>query len=260
MKKKLTGSTTAAIAMFLMSGALASVLGVRQIERYNTHDVMGLNGDWPAGVIVRQTMLKSVRVSKDVAGIPEPRQVVGLQLVAEKKDGEVLQPGELRRPERSWLAQQVPQGKVLYTMAPHAGAIPYTQLRNGDSFDVIATGRAGVRTVAKDVRLIGVTGQNRGAAVGKNGDQDAGILGLARPRSQSGAGTKLPPSMVVAVAPEYVYPLAHLSASDNVSIVLHGEAQTLQQRAHLEPKPTHRQVEVVSGLHRKIISVAIRQR
>jgi hypothetical protein len=256
MKKKLTGSTTAAISMFLISGVFASVLGARQFERYTTHEVLGLNGDWPAGVALEAAMLKKIRVDKDVSGIPDPRQVLGLKLGAPKKDGEVLRPAELKRAERSWLAQQVPEGKVLYTMAPQSGAIPYTQLRNGDSFDVIATGRNGVRTVARDVRLIGVSG-GRSSGTDSRSDQ-GGFLGLARPKaSVRGKGV----SLVVAVAPEYVYPLAHISPKESVSIVLHGEeSQVTERRAEIDPLPTHRQIEVVSGLKRKIISVAISNR
>ncbi|MBQ0812709.1 MAG: hypothetical protein KBT82_00740 [Marinobacter sp.] len=251
MKKKLTGSTTAAISMFLISGVFTSVLGARQFERYTTHEVLGINGDWPAGITLAPAMLRKIRVDKDVSGIPDPRQVVGLQLNTAKRDGELLRPVELKRAVKSWLAQQVPEGKVLYTMAPQPGAIPHTQLRNGDSFDVIATGRRGVRTVARDVRLIGVSGSLPEAAP----DAQGGFLGLAKPKT----GTrKTEVSMVVAVAPEYIYPLAHISPQDNVSIVLHGEnTKTTQSRAHIDPRPTHRQIEVVSGLKRKTFSVAI---
>ena len=63
---------------------------------------------------------------------------------------------------------------------------------------------------------------------------------------------------VVAVAPEYVYPLARINPQEKVSIVLHGEtSEVSSQRAHIDPQPTHRQIEVVSGLKRKTISVAI---
>ena len=81
MKKKLTGSTTAAISMFLISGVFASVLGARQFERFTTHEVLGLNGDWPAGVSLQPAMLKKIRVDKEVSGIPDPRKVVGLMLL-----------------------------------------------------------------------------------------------------------------------------------------------------------------------------------
>ncbi|WP_421910476.1 hypothetical protein [Marinobacter sp.] len=253
MKKKLTGSTTAAISMFLISGVFASVLGARQFERFTTHEVLGLNGDWPAGVSLQPEMLKIIRVDKEVSGIPDPRKVVGLTLNAAKKDGEILRPGELKRARKSWLAQQVPDGKVLYTMVPQPGSIPYTQLRNGDSFDVIATGRGGVRTVARDVRLIGVSG---GRTTGKNPALDqGGLFGLASSKPSPGEKSV---ALVVAVAPEYVYPLAHINPQEKVSIVLHGEtSEVSSQRAHIDPQPTHRQIEVVSGLKRKTISVAI---
>lgn len=250
MKRKLTGSTTAAISMFLISGVLASVLGARQFERFTTHEVIGVNGNWPTGTQIDGAMLRKVRVNNEVSGIKDPRLVLGKQLDRPKRDGEIIRPAELKRPIKSWLAQQVPEGKVLYTLSPKLGSIPHNQLRNGDSFDVIATGRRGVRTIARDVRLVGVLSGKTAAAA------TAAISGF-------GAGSSAPrqrgdSSLVVAVAPEYIYPLASIGQNDNVSIVLHGAYdEQADNRPTIDPRPTQRQVEVVSGLSRKMVSVAI---
>ncbi|WP_148862808.1 hypothetical protein [Marinobacter fonticola] len=253
MKRKLNGSTTAAISMFLISGVLASFLGARQFEKHTTHEVYGINGSWPAGTSVAPEMLKKVRVNREVSGIDDARLIVGKKLDRSKKSGEVIRPNELKRPVRSWLAQQVPEGKVLYTMKPHLGSIPHSQLRNGDSFDVIATNSQGaVRAVAKDVQLIGVL------ADGKTSTQPGarGFLGLAMSTGHTGGSGKA--SLVVAVAPQYVYPLASIHHQESVSIVLHGAiAGSSGQRATIDPRPTQRHVEVMTGVQRRLIPVAI---
>lgn len=254
MKRKLTGSTTAALSMFLLSGVLASVLGVRQFERFTTHEILGMNGNWPAGVSIESQMLRKIRVSKDIAGVVDQRMVLGKQLSSNKKDGEILRPTELRKPVRSWLAQQIPAGKVLYTMAPRKGSIPHSQLRNGDLFDVIATGRNGVRTVARDVRLIGVLGGKSPAQTPSGG---LGALAFGgTPGTNRGADKT---SLVVAVAPEYVYPLASIGGGDTVSIVLHGsrDADQAGERPVIDPKPTRRSVELVTGLKRRVVNIDI---
>ncbi|WP_416397236.1 hypothetical protein [Allohahella sp. A8] len=247
MNKKFTGSTTAAISMFLISGVLASVLGVRQVERITTHEVLGIAGNWPAGVSIEPTMIQKVRVDKQVTGIKDPARLLGKRLANDKKHGEIFRRNELATPPRSWLAQQVPEGKVLYTMKPQPGAIPHSQLRNGDLFDVLATGPKGVRTLARDVRLVGVMG-------GKNGRElPAGNLA-----SVSGPASRLAFSMVVAIAPEYVYPLASIRSSDVVSIVLHGSGHSSSDsdsRVSIEPAPTHRNIEIVAGLIRRQVAV-----
>lgn len=245
MNKKLTGSTTAAISMFLISGVFASVLGVRQVERVTTHEVLGIAGDWSAGASVEPAMIRKIRVDKQIAGVKDPSHLLGKRLASDKKNGEIFRRNDLTAPPRSWLAQQIPEGKVLYTMRPQAGAIPHSQLRNGDLFDVLATGPEGVRTLARDVRLIGVMG-------GQNSRQaPTGNLALA---SRTASGPKV--SMVVAIAPEYVYPLASIRSSDVVSIVLHGsQHSTPDSRIRIEPAPTHRNIEIVAGLNKRQVAV-----
>ncbi|MDC0662275.1 hypothetical protein [Marinobacter sp. SS21] len=251
MRRKLNGSTTAAIGMFLISGVLASVLGVRQYERVTTHEVLGIVGSWPAGTQIVPDMLTRVRIDAAEPGITDPRQVLGKQLSRNVEHGAIIRPAELSRPVRSWLAQQVPEGKVLYTLAPQSGSIPHSQLRNGDLFDVIATGPAGVRTVAQDVRLIGVLSARSSAASGAGG---TGLMRAAAHHPQRESAT----SLVVALAPQFVYPLASLGPQDKVSIVLHGtSARQADERPRIEPPPTQRLVEVVTGLERKLIPVKI---
>lgn len=231
--------------MFMISGVFASVLGVRQVERVTTHEVLGIAGDWPAGVSIEPAMIQKVRVDKQVAGVKDPANLLGKRLASDKKHGEIFRRNEIIAPPRSWLAQQIPEGQVLYTMRPQEGAIPHSQLRKGDLFDVLATSPSGVRTLARNVRLVGVMS-------GKAGRPSSGNpLSLA---SRPSNGSKA--SMVVAIAPEYVYPLANIRQSDVVSIVLHGSQNaTPDSRIRIDPEPTHRNIEIVAGLHKRSVAV-----
>ncbi|MFT4919277.1 MAG: hypothetical protein ACI8RU_001896, partial [Zhongshania aliphaticivorans] len=65
-------------------------------------------------------------------------------------------------------------------------------------------------------------------------------------------------SLVVAVYPDDVYPLASIGSNDKVSLVLHGsrdlaDGQPLRVRA----VPTHRSIEVVSGLSRSRVNIRL---
>lgn len=251
MKRKYSGSTTAAMAMFLVSGILVSVLGVRQVERHSTQEVWGINGNWPAGTLLRPELLRKVRVDKDRPGVEDPHLLIGKRLAAGKQDGEAIWPAELVSPAKSWLAQQIPDSKVLYTFTPRKGSIPHTQLRNGDRFDVLVTGRDGVRTVARDARLIGALAP-RAPSV----SAATGLSSLALPpqiRDKPAEGTPL----VIAITPEEVYPLASIGPREKVTIVLHSAGDAGPDRQRIEPQPTHRQVELLSGFKRRSVTVEL---
>ncbi len=252
MKRKLTGSTTAAMAMFLVSGVLVSFLGVRQVERHTTQEVWGMNGNWPTGATVQREMLRKVRVDKDVYGVVDPRQLLGKRLARDKKDGEVIRPSELHKPVKSWLAQQVPENRVLYTFTPRKGSIPHSQLRNGDHFDVLVTGRTGVRTVARNARLIGVLADKASRATAQKGLSALALPPL--PRNNQSDSTHL----VIAIAPGEVYPLASISPREKVTIVLHSaDSGDGNDRVSIEPQPTHRNVELLSGFKRRSVTVKL---
>jgi hypothetical protein len=251
MKRKYSGSTTAAMAMFLVSGVLVSVLGARQVERHNTQEVWGINGNWPVGTQLRAELLRKVRIDKDQPGIEDPRLLIGKRLAKDKQDGQAIRPSELHQPERSWLAQQIPESKVLYTFTPRKGSIPHTQLRNGDRFDVLVTGRNGVRTVARDARLIGALAQRTSSPGVSTGLSALALPALAQ--DKQAVGTPL----VIAVGPEEVYPLASISPREKVTIVLHSAGDADPERQRIEPQPTHRQVELLSGLKRRRVTVEL---
>ncbi|UTW12044.1 SAF domain-containing protein [Marinobacterium rhizophilum] len=253
MKRKLTGSATAAVMVFVVSTALAGVLGVRQVERLSTQMAWVASGDLTPGQTISRDMLAQRRISNDLVGIDNPGEVLGKLLLRAKKDGDRFQAADLQAPPRSWLSQQVPVGRVLYTLSPRRGTIPHSQLRSGDVFDVLASGSSGVRTVARDVRLIGTLSPKAQTPA----PTDGAFAALAQStRSARTVDTRA--SLVVAVAPQDVYPLASISEREKVSLVLHGSnAAALDSPLSISPQPTHRQVEIVNGLSRKTVHVRL---
>lgn len=251
MLRKLSGSATVAMGMFLVSGVLVSVLGVRQVERHNTEDAWVMQGDWPKGVTVQQGMLRKARLEKSQGGIQNAGLLVGKRLTADKRDGDVIKASDLQAQERRWLAKQVPAGRVLYSFTPRSGTIPHSQLRNGDRFDILASGRAGVRVVAKDVRLVGVMKHKSK----QSGMQD-GLSRLLLPALPQDADATARASLVIAVEPDDVFPLARTGQHEAISIVLHGaHAGATGFTADIEPPPTQRTIELLSGLKRKTVAV-----
>ncbi|QVM86694.1 hypothetical protein I0D68_13065 [Pseudomonas lalucatii] len=103
--------------------------------------------------------------------------------------------------------------------------------------------------MARDARLIGALAQRTPSA-----DAPTGLGSLALPpqaRDKPVAGTPL----VIAIAPEEVYPLASIGPREKVTIVLHGAGEADPDRQRIEPQPTHRQVELLSGLKRRSVTV-----
>ncbi|WP_373084961.1 hypothetical protein, partial [Zhongshania sp.] len=212
-------------------------------------------GDIAAGAVIMPNMLKEARVSDGANVMSDPRSLFGKRLKIAKKEGDTFKPGDVvAAQKRKTLAQAIPEGRVLYTLIPNAGGIPHTQLTGGDRLDVLVTGRGGVRTVARDVRLIGVMGGGAKA----QGPGDGGAVGMLKqkPKDKSGSGAGV--SLVVAVYPDDVYPLASIGSSDKVSLVLHGSRDLADGKPlTVRAVPTHRSIEVVSGLSRSRVNVRL---
>ncbi len=243
MKRKLTGSATGSIILFFASSMLASVLGLRQIDRLNTETAWVAGGDIPAGQMITRALLREAKVKDTDNAILDPRAIIGKTLTTNKRSGDTFSANELALPKRPTLAQAVPEGRVLYTLRPDPSSIPFAQLRGGDRLDVLVTNRHGVHTVASDVRLIGVM---RNGAAANNTSADVMSL-LPKDRSAATGGANVA-SLVVAVYPQHVYPLASIGKSDKVSLVLHSARG---EKLAVRPAATHREVEMVSGLSRK---------
>lgn len=251
MKGKLTGSATGAMLLFAVSGMLASVLGVRQYDKLGTETAWTLGVDMTPGQVITPELLKQQRIDQsDIVGtIQNPRQLMGQTLQVGKAAGSAVYAKDLKVAERKSLSYAIPAGRVLYTLDHIQKGLPYEQLGDGDRFDVVVRGRGGVRTVARDVQLIGINRTADAKAV------DQGIKDMLMPRDKKAkSGPSV--SLVVAVRPSDVYPLASISAADSVTMIFHSAYDLAQGTQHnIDPKQRFRQVELVAGVQRSNIRV-----
>ena len=247
-QKRMTGRASALVAVFVITGILVLVLGARQVYRLTTSPAWVASSDLEAGHVITAESLKRAR-SGDDGGIENPRALLGKQLEVDKEKGDVFRPADLTTAPKSWLSAKVPEGRVLYTLTPKQTAIPHSQIRYGDRLDILARGRGGVRTVASDVLLMGALAQNNGAPTSARGRGMLTALAAQPGSKSSGENQGIP--LVLAVRPGDIYPLAGIGQREEISIVLHGEAELAAgELLKIAPSATHRQIEVVSGLER----------
>ena len=251
MKGKLTGSATGAILLFSVSGMLASVLGVRQYDKLSTETAWIIGADMSAGQTITSDYLKQQRIDQTaISGtIQNPRQLMGKTLQVNKTAGSTVLASDLKKIEQKSLSHAIPPGRVLYTLTHIQKGLPYSQLGDGDRFDVVVKGRGGVRTVARDVQLIGI---NHPAAAQST---DNGIKNMLMPKDKK-TQSQIGMSLVVAIRPSDVYPLANISASDSVAMIFHSAHDMAQGTQHnIDPKQRFRQVEMVAGVQRSSVRV-----
>lgn len=257
MKRKTKGSATASIILFVTSGLMASVLGLRQYDRATSTQAWVTSLALPAGAVISADTLTRERVPKSTAGIENPRQLIGQQLKVSKAAGETIQAGDIAprvKASSRTLAQHVPEGRVLYSLPLGADTTtPLTQLHAGDRLDVLVRNRQGVRTAATDVRLIGVMRPRRS---GSPTVDDGKITSLLPQRSARDTALNGVTTLVLAVHPEHVYPLAHIATSDAVSLVIHSAVDVASGRqVSVTPARAERPIEVVEGLQRSTVYV-----
>ncbi len=241
MKRKLTGSTSIAITLFVTSGMLASVLGVRQIDRMSTVQAIVVSQNITAGQQITPATLRMAKVDADAlrGTLQDPNQLVGKLLTVTKKAGETIYADEVTSPKQVALSKVVPEGKVLFTLKQPQSGIPFSKLNHGDRFDILVKGRGTVRTVARNVRLIGIVRQDNAMTTKQTKTSQLTNTGSV-PHSSL--------SMVMAVDPKDVYPLASIGSNDVVSIVLHSAYDVANGTQPLLGKvATHRDVAIHSG-------------
>lgn len=259
MKRKTKGSVTASIALFVTSGMLASFLGLRQYERATTVQTWVSNIPLEAGQVITGNLLERVRLDEDEAGIMNTDQLLGKRLRVSKAAGEAFRPGELevqqRKIQKDSLSKHVPTGRVLFSLAlSKASELPLSQLNAGDRLDVLVRGRRGVRTAATDVRLIGIMKPRRPGARENSREGVAGLLPQQSPRK---AGGPKQSTLILAVAPGDVYPLAHIGTTESVRLVLHSAMDVAAGNpVSVTPEQRKRSVEVVFGLSRSSVLVS----
>lgn len=258
MKHKSHTGTATATVIFVLSGILVSVLGVRQVSRMSSVDTWVASADLSPGQTITRAMLRPDR-AREVSGIiTDPRHLIGKTLMAAKAEGEAFVSTELASPPQSRLSQVIPEGKVLYTLIPRKDTIPISQLQPGDRFDVLARDRLGeVRTIARSVQLIGTLNSKNGS---QNEPSGRGLLAsLATLPDQGSKNPNTGTPLVVAVSPHEVYPLAMIGAEDTeVTLVLHGATEVEKgELLNVTPDPNRRRIEVVNGLTREHVLVRL---
>ncbi|WP_025563340.1 SAF domain-containing protein [Psychromonas sp. SP041] len=251
MKVKLTGSATGAMLLFTASGMLASVLGIRQIDKMSTVSAWTVSSHLESGQVITQRSLKKVRIDQDdVSGtIQNPRQLMGKTLKVNKQAGSAIYPSDLKVKEKRSLSQAIPSGRVLYTLEHVQKGMPYGQMSDGDRFDVVVRSRNGVRTVARDIQLIGI---NYPAA--KKAD-DNGLKNMLLPKKSQDANQP-GVSLIVAIRPSDVHALTSIRASDTIAMIFHSAHDIAQgTQLNIDPKQRFRNVEMVAGIRRSNVRV-----
>lgn len=247
------GATTVGVTLLMTSGLMASALGVRQINDNEAKDVWVLNKDIPAGYVVTIRDLSQQELSGDLLktaalSVQNPRAIIGKKLVNTKYKNEMLFSSDFVRVKAQALSEAIPAGRVLYTLKLPNLDIPISRLHKGDRLDIVAKSGRSVRTVARDVQLIGVSKQSGTQA------KNSGVIDSLSSKSSSSQSVT---SLVLAVVPENVYSLAGIDSSDKVSVIVHSafdiEQGKLQDFTRLQ---TTRTVEVVKGVKKESVSVA----
>lgn len=252
MKGKLTGSATGAMILFTASSMLASVLGLRQFDKLTTEPAWIISSQLESGQVITSALLEKVRIDEaDIQGtIQNPRQLMGQTLQVNKTAGSTIYPSDLKPKKKKSLSHAIPAGRVLFTLEHIQKGMPYTQLSDGDRFDVVVRGRNGVRTVARDVQLIGI---NHPAA---KKTADSGLKNMLLPKDKQ-AANQSGMSLVVAIRPSDVYPLASITASDSIAMIFHSAHDMAQGTQHsIDPKQRFRHVEMVAGVQRSSVRVS----
>lgn len=252
MKSKFTGSTTVAVMLFVTSGMLASMLGIRQMEKLSQVTAVVVSSDIISGQVITADMLSTRKVHENATtgSIQNPRNLIGKRVSVDKKAGEAIFPKEVKKVKAVSISQSVPEGRVLFTLKQPQGGIPFSQLHQGDRLDILARGKGAVRVVARDVQLIGIIKSSNSS------DQQKGMMDLLKPGATNVKSGLSGVSLVMAVRPGDVYPLASLGGQELVSLVLHSAHDVAKGKQQLiSMVKTHREIEVVSGVTRNTVKV-----
>lgn len=247
------GATTVGITLLMTSGLMASALGVRQINDGESKDIWVLNKNVPAGQVITIKDISQQELSGDLLktaalSVQNPRAIIGKKLANTKYKDEMLFSSDFVRVKAKALSEAIPAGRVLYTLKLPNLDIPISRLHKGDRLDIVAKSGRSVRTVARDVQLIGVSKQPGSQS------KNSGVIDALSSKS---GGAQSVTSLVLAVMPKNVYSLAGIDSSDRVSVIVHSafdiEQGKLQDFTRLQ---TTRTVEVVKGVKKESVFVA----
>ncbi|BED89139.1 hypothetical protein PspMM1_16070 [Pseudoalteromonas sp. MM1] len=247
------GATTAAITLLITSGMLASALGIRQVNEQDLVTAWVVNKNMSAGQVVSvhditQKDVNPSHYANMALSIQNPRAFIGKQLATNKMGEQPLFETDFMQVKSQNLSEAIPAGRVLYTLKLTTLDIPLSRVHKGDRLDIVAKTNRLVRTVARDVQLIGISKGPANKAQ-KNGVMDS----LAKKEPSTSAGV----SLVLAVLPKDVYSLAAIDNQDKVSIIVHSaydiEQGRLQNFSQLQ---TSRTIQVVKGVKNQAVYVA----
>ncbi|WP_338364460.1 hypothetical protein [uncultured Pseudoalteromonas sp.] len=247
------GATTAALTLLITSGMLASALGIRQANDQDLITAWVVNKNMSAGQVISvhdiaQKEIDPSNYSNMALSIQNPRAFIGKQLATNKIDKQPLFETDFIQVKSQNLSEAIPAGRVLYTLKLTTLDIPLSRVHKGDRLDIVAKTNRLVRTVARDVQLIGISKGPKTQA------QKSGVMdSLGKKETTSSAGV----SLVLAVLPKDVYSLAAIDSQDKVSIIVHSaydiEQGRLQNFSQLQ---TSRTIEVVKGVKNQAVYVA----
>ena len=238
-------ATTAALTLLITSGMLASALGIRQVNEQDLVTAWVVNKNMSAGqvVSVQDIAQKDVNPSNYAnmaLSIQNPRAFIGKQLATNKMGEQSLFETDFMQVKSQNLSEAIPAGRVLYTLKLTTLDIPLSRVHKGDRLDIVAKTNRLVRTVARDVQLIGIS-KGPGSKAQKNGVMDS----LAKKEPATSAGV----SLVLAVLPKDVYSLAAIIVHSAYDI----EQGRLQNFSQLQ---TSRTIQVVKGVKNQAVYVA----
>lgn len=247
------GATTAALTLLITSGMLASALGIRQVNEQDLVSVWVVNKNMSAGQTisvndVSQKQVDPTNYANIALSVQNPRALIGKQLATNKMGDQPLFETDFIQAKSQNLSEAIPAGRVLYTLKLNSLDIPLSRVHKGDRLDIVAKTNRLVRTVARDVQLIGVSKGPKGKA------QKPGVMDSLSNKEPSPASAV---SLVLAVLPKDVYSLAGIDLEDKVSIIVHSaydiEQGKLQNFSRLQ---TSRTIEVVKGVKNEAVYVA----
>ncbi|MDC9565545.1 MULTISPECIES: hypothetical protein [unclassified Pseudoalteromonas] len=247
------GATTAALTLLITSGMLASALGIRQVNKQDLVTAWVVNKNMSAGQVVSvhdiaQKDVNPSNYTNMALSIQNPRAFIGKQLATNKMGEQPLFETDFMQVKSQNLSEAIPAGRVLYTLKLNTLDIPLSRVHKGDRLDIVAKTNRLVRTVARDVQLIGIS-KGPGSKAQKNGVMDS----LAQKEPATSAGV----SLVLAVLPKDVYSLAAIDTQDKVSIIVHSAYDIEQGRfQNFSQLQTSRTIQVVKGVKNQAVYVA----
>jgi Flp pilus assembly protein CpaB len=253
------------LTVFVVALAILGILSYRQFTRIGlfTRPVVVAATTLIDGSILERQQLQLVRMSKAAApegAVGAIADAEGRQILASKQPGEPITINDLRyravRQQKD-LADLVPQGRVLTTLAFSNLSLPASELTRGDRIDVLVAGgsqaeQRRARVVVRDAYFIGHL-RRRNPSQGSQADNILGV-DLSPPTAQPKRDEM---ALILALRPADVVPLAEIDGSGlHINLVLHGtDSVNSNSMLRVEGYPVPKSVDVIAGVERRKVFV-----